>query len=408
MQANHLTRHMVGRLGITEIVSWGSIYYAISLLAPDIQRELGWRAETVYGAFSWSLLVAGLLATPAGVLIDRIGGRIMMSIGSVTAGCGLVLLAKTNSAATYYGAWTLLGAAMALTLYDAAFATVNREILGDSRKTISALTLFGGFASTVFWPLTLQVNGAVGWRDTYFLYGLVHFLLCLPLHLLLPVRRKEASAPRAAGDGNYTLREALRHPAFWKLAFAFASNSFIFAALSVHLIPILHWFGHPMAAAVAFAALIGPMQVAGRIGEMVFARRARPQTAGSVTFAILPAALLGFILLGSQQWMAAFFCSLYGMSNGILTIVRGTVPQALFGRENYGAITGALAGPALLAKAAGPLTLAVFLHASSDWRIALAAMLLLALASLACYLAAVRAEQGAAAQTLQREPGTTR
>src|SRR5690606_22883085 len=129
-----------------------------------------------------------------------------------------------------------------------------------------------GFASTVFWPLTLQINGEAGWRDTYFLYGLVHFLLCLPLHLLLPVRRKEAPLPPVGGDGNCTLRQALRHPAFWKLAFAFASNSFIFAALSVHLIPTLHWFGHPMAVAVAFAALIGPMQVAGRIGEMAFAR----------------------------------------------------------------------------------------------------------------------------------------
>lgn len=406
MQAHHFTRGIIGGLGIALIVSWGSIYYAISLLAPDIQRELGWRAEIVYGAFSWSLLVAGLLATPAGMLIDRLGGRIMMSAGSVAAGCGLIMLARTNSVAAYYGAWTLLGAAMALTLYDAAFATVNREIPTDPRKTISTLTLFGGFASTVFWPLTLQINGEAGWRDTYFLYGLVHFLLCLPLHLLLPVRRKEAPLPPVGGDGNYTLREALRHPAFWKLAFAFASNSFIFAALSVHLIPILHWFGHPMAVAVAFAALIGPMQVAGRIGEMAFARVLRPQTAGSITFAILPAALLGFILLGAQQWMAALFCALYGVSNGVLTIVRGTVPRTLFGRENYGAINGALAGPALLAKAAGPLALAAFIGAQVDWRIALAAMLALALASLACYLAAVRVEQGAAVQTLRRETET--
>src|SRR5690606_4914886 len=125
---------------------------------------------------------------------------------------------------------------------------------------------------------------------------------------------------------------AVSHPAFWKLAFAFATNAFIFSALSVHLIPILNRLGHPVATVVLFAAIIGPMQVAGRIGEMVFAGRTRPQTVGKVTFATLPAALLALVFFGVHQWAIGLFCVLYGLSNGILTIVRGTIPQALFGR----------------------------------------------------------------------------
>ncbi|HEX2529934.1 MAG TPA: MFS transporter [Burkholderiaceae bacterium] len=380
-------------LGFTQVVSWGSLYYAIAILAPEIQRELGWRPEIVFGAFSWSLLVAGLASAPAGILLDRFGGRPMMGAGSLLAGAGLLLLGTTHSVAQYFLAWSLLGVSMALVLYEAAFAAIHRELMLGARRAISILTLFGGFASTVFWPLTLKLNNLVGWRDTYLIYGALHLALCAPLHAML------ATGPRRRGDPagsvhpvrNYTLKEALHDPTFWKLAFAFAANGFIFSALSVHLIPTLQRFGHSAAMAVAVSTIIGPMQVAGRIGEMALAHRSLPQTVGKVTFASLPAALLALIFFGEHQIAAAAFCILYGLGNGIITIVRGTIPQALFGRENYGAISGAMAGPAMFAKAAGPLGVAALISANPSPYPLLAALLAVALLSLLCYLAAIRA-----------------
>ena len=378
-------------LAFTQIVSWGMLYYAITILAPDIQRELGWRPEIVFGAFSWSLLIAGLASTPAGILLDRFGGRTVMCAGSVLAGVGMITLGITHSVIVYFVAWTLLGVAMALALYEAAFATINREFMFSARKAISIVTLFGGLASTVFWPLTLKLNTVVGWRDTYLIYGAVQLALCAPLHLLLsagPRPPRVISAARVAG--NYSLKEAIRHPTFWKLAFAFAANSFVFSALSVHLISTLHRFGHPMATAVLFATFIGPMQVVGRIGEMALAHRILPQTVGKVTFATLPAALLALIFLGQHEIAIAAFCMLYGLSNGILTIVRGTLPQAMFGRENYGAISGALAGPALFAKAAGPLAIAMLIAVNPSPYALLGLLFAVSLISLACYMAAIK------------------
>ncbi len=386
---------VIGLLAITQVASWGAIYYAFSVLAPDIQRESGWRSEVVYGAYSWSLLVAGLLSTPAGMLIDRFGGRWVMAGGSITAGLGLLLLGSAASIQVYFLAWTLLGGAMAFTLYESAFATINRQIPVGSRQAISTLTLFGGFASTVFWPLTAKLGTTLSWREIYDIYGMFQLLICLPAHLLLPRTSVHEIADQAPDQTvlaakTVTLREALRHSIFWKLAFAFAANAFVFAALSVHLIPILQRFGHSVAVAVFFAALVGPMQVLGRIGEMALAKRITPQTAGKFTFGVLPVALATLALAGAQQWVAAIFCVLYGLSNGILTIVRGTVPQTLFGREHYGAISGAMAGPALAAKAAAPLVAAALL-AVHDWHIALYVLFAGALVSLACYLAAIRA-----------------
>jgi MFS family permease len=380
-------------LAVTQVVSWGTLYYAFAILAPEIQRELGWRAEIIFGAFSWCLLVAGLVSTPAGILLDRFGGRSIMGLGSLMCGAGFIALSMAQSMLHYFAAWTVLGVAMALVLYEAAFATINREFGYGARKGISTLTLFGGLASTVFWPLTLKLNGIVGWRETYLIYGAAQLALCAPLHALLAAGSKRLVAPDQPGAHavrSHTLREAVRHPTFWRLALAFSANSFIFSALSVHLIPILHRFGHSFATVVFMAALIGPMQVAGRIGEMAFAGRARPQTVGKLTFAALPAALLALLFLGRQQWAVAAFCMLYGLSNGILTIVRGTIPQVLFGRENYGAISGALAGPSLISRAAGPLAIAAIIEINPSPYPLLGLLLLISAISLAFYLAAVR------------------
>ncbi|ALK99669.1 hypothetical protein AB595_24850 [Massilia sp. WF1] len=383
----------IGILAVTQILSWGSLYYAFTIVAPDIERDLALAPELVFGAFSWALLVAGLASTPTGILLDRYGGRYVMATGSLLCTLGLVWLSRCTSVASYYVAWTLIGVAMALTLYEAAFATINRKLEIGSRKAISTLTLFGGFASTVFWPLSAKLHTMLGWRDTYLLYGLIQLLICVPLHLWLgtdPARSKlrdPVGAPRS-----HTLAEALRHQAFWMLALAFSANAFIFSAMSVHLIPLLGHLGASATLAVMLATLIGPMQVAGRIGEMTLGRNTPPQTVGKLTFSMLPAALLVLVLFGSQAWAAASFCVLYGLSNGILTIVRGSVPQALFGRENYGAISGAIAGPSLLSKAAGPLAAAAILRYDSGPLILLFVLLAMSVASLAFYLRAVATE----------------
>lgn len=382
-------------LAITQVLSWGALYYAFSILAPDIQREMGWRAEAVYGAFSLSLLVAGLCATPVGILLDRCGGRFIMAAGSLICGAGFIGLGTAHSLAMYFVATSVLGIGMAMVLYEAAFATINREFDAASRAGISTLTLFGGLASTVFWPVTLKLNALLGWRDTYLAYGVIQLAICLPLHLLLPgtlKARPPRPAPSAASERatDFTLRQALNDATFWKLAFAFSANSFTFSALSVHLIPLLGRMGHTAATAVFLGALIGPMQVIGRIGELAVARRARPQSVGLFAFAMLPAALLALVGFGMQVPAVGVFCIFYGLGNGILTIVRGTVPQALYGRENYGAISGAMAGPALAAKAAGPLVIAVLVQWTPAAEPVLWMLLAFSIASLGFYVSAVR------------------
>ena len=380
-------RKPVAVLAVTQVISWGMLYYAFGVLASRIQTDLALTAGQAFGAFSWSVLVAGLAATPVGAAIDRHGGRWIMAAGSITAGMGLWALASASSFAAYLLAWTLIGIAMSLTLYEAAFATLNRALASDAARAISTVTLLGGLASTAFWPLTETLAVRLGWRETLTIYAIIQLAVCAPLHCLLDgARRHKALATHLAGA---TLPQAVRQPQFWLLAAAFAVNAFIFAALSVHLIRVVQALGHSMELALMLSALIGPMQVAGRLIERSWAGRISPAVVGIYTFAALPVALFVIAAYGDQAYGVAAFCLLYGLSNGVLTILRGTLPAAMFGRRHYGAISGALAAPALLAKASGPLVIALALDRAGAHQV-LAPLVLMSLISFALFMRAIR------------------
>ncbi|WP_342113418.1 MFS transporter [Pseudoduganella sp. OTU4001] len=380
-------------LGVTQVISWGILYYAFGVMAPAIQAELQLAPAQLYGAFSWAVLVAGVASVPVGILIDRIGGRRVMAAGSLVSGAGLLVLAWCSGVAGYFAAWTVMGAGMAMTLYEAAFATLNRSLREASRKAISNVTLMGGLASTVFWPLTAWLLGRQDWRQTCLVFAAALLAVCLPLHLLLDDGAPPAPAlARKDGQQHYSLRQAVAEPVFWLLASVFAAHAFTFSALSVHMIPLIRRIGHAGHLAVTLAALIGPMQVAGRLVERALVGRATPQAVGVVTFAGLPAALLVLYALGASAWAVVLFCLIYGMTNGVLTILRGTLPQAVFGHAHYGAIAGALAAPSLIAKAGAPLLLAFMLEGGA-YQPLLGGLFLLSLASFALYLFAVRSQE---------------
>lgn len=346
---------VIGLLAVTQIVSWGSLYYAFGVLAAHMQASLGLSPSVTYGAYAWALLLSGLCAAPVGMVIDRIGGHRVLALGSVLASAGLWLLSTASGAMSYCVAWTVIGVAMSLTLYEAAFATINRCLPHQARPAISSLTLFGGLASTAFWPLSLALYGLLGWRHTVLAFALIQLVICLPLHLLLP-RAQHCPFADNTRASDWTLRQALRDRTFWRLALAFAFNTLIFSALSVHLIPLFTAW-HPNATVVLAAMAIGPMQVLGRYVELRFVERIRPSDVGRLVFLVTPLSLAVAACWGTHLLGLLAFCVLYGLSNGVMTIVRGTLPRELYGQSNYGAIAGGLAMPALLAKALGPLLL---------------------------------------------------
>jgi predicted MFS family arabinose efflux permease len=349
-------RWLIPSLGLTQIVAWGSMFYAYGVLMQPMQDELGLSKPVIVGAYSIALLISGLFSMSAGSIIDRIGGRLLMGAGALLAALMLACLSQMQGPIGLYLAWAGIGMAMSATLYQPAFAVITQVYGSDYRRAITHLTLFGGFASTVFWPLTQILLQHVGWRETWLIYAAANLLVCLPIHASLPKGRGPArdTAPARAEIASRSVAAVLREPVFYLVTAAVTLNALVFAAMSLHMIPVLQAHGIPAAQAAWVGALVGPMQVLGRVLETTVGKRASTRQVGMIAITLLPLSLL--LLFASGQWLPVYvaFAALYGIGNGVMTIVRGALPAELYGRTAYGAISGAMATPVQIAVAAGP------------------------------------------------------
>jgi MFS family permease len=343
---------LISALGVAQIVSWGTLFYSIGVVGPAIERDLGITPLFLFGAFTAGLLVSGVAAPTAGRMVDARGGRVVLSVGSILGAAAMAILAAAPNAVVMVVGWLVAGAAMAACLYDPAFATLSQHTGERYRRAVTALTLYGGFASTVFWPLSQVLMDAWGWRATLWIYAATNAFLCLPIHLLFVPPRPSSLPRRGAGEA-----EAMpsRHdPRLPWINAAFALATFVFGVVAVHMIGLLTARGLDAGEAVTLSMLVGPMQVAGRVIEMTFARRVHAVVVGYVSFALMLVAMLLLLVTRGLGAAAVLFVVAYGCGNGLLTVVRGTAPAELFGREGLGALLGHLSRFASYAKALAP------------------------------------------------------
>ncbi len=383
-------RRVVPALGVAQIISWGTLFYAIAVLGAPMRDALGTTDIVLFGSFTVGLFLSGIVSPWMGRRIDAHGGRGVLAGGSLVGAVACATLATAPNAGVMFAGWLLAGVAMAACLYDPAFATLHR-IAGDTyRRSVTALTLFGGFASTVFWPLSQFLLDTIGWRAAFGVYAALHLLVCLPLHAwLVPgsavVGRAAAVAATARSEP-----KAVPNYAFRWLATALAAATFISSALSAHLIGLLTFSGLAARDAVLIGSMIGPMQVAGRIMEFAFSRHLRALAVGTLAFALLVLALVLLSLVHGVWIVALAFAICYGWSNGVMTIVRGTVPAELFGHRGYGALLGRLAQPQFVAKAIAPLALTLVFTVDESRTVTLVTLMASGVLAFAAYQRAIR------------------
>jgi predicted MFS family arabinose efflux permease len=374
-------------LGITQIVAWGSIFYSPVLTVPLIVAERGWSLSFGMGGFSIGLLVAGLVSPFVGRSIDRYGGHVVMTAGSLISALGLLCLAFVGDPAAYLAVWVLLGVGLGASLYDPAFATLGRIFGAAARRPITVLTLAGGFASTAGWPTTHFLIGSVGWRGTYLVYAVLLAAICAPLHAFaLPRSRAKIEAP-ATGAGAQPAAVLPPHGiAFVLVTAAFTAYAFVPSALSAHLLAIFGRKGIDPETVVLIGALFGPAQVIARVMELAFGRNVHPLLVARASVTLLVLAFLLLSVFGISVPAAAAFALAFGAANGLITIARGALPLALFGADGYGRLIGRISGPWLLMQSAAPLVMAFVAERASD-ATALAFATGFALVALACFAA---------------------
>ncbi|MFN8682654.1 MFS transporter, partial [Paracoccus sp. P2] len=366
---------VISALGIVQIFAWGSSYYLLAVFAGPIAAETGWPLSWVVGSLSLGLFVAGMASPRVGEAIRRHGGRPVLALSSILLAAGLLIFATAPVLPVFVAGWIVLGIGMGAGLYDAAFATLGGIYGRKARSAITTLTLWGGFASTVCWPLSALFIEHLGWRWSCVAYALIQLGLCLPL--ILFVLPGNGRAAPAAADRQSTIRlSGPERRAYLTMMAIMVLAGLSVTIVSVHLLTMLQGRSLSLAEAVALGALIGPAQVTARLIEMAGGGRHHPiwTLAGAVG---LSAVGLVMLALGLPLVGAAIF--LYAAGNGIFSIAKGALPLALFGADRYAPIMGRLARPSLIAQAIAPTLGAMLLSAAgTDWTLNVLATLALA------------------------------
>ena len=386
---------LVGWLSVAQLVSWGSTFYLFALLMTPVEQALGLsRAESSL-AFSLALLVEGLLAYSVGRWIDQGHERAVMSGGSLLAALSLAALSLVSGRVGFYLAWAGLGAAMAAMLYQPVFAVVTRRYPNDFRRAIITMTFLGGLASTVFIPLIAWLMANWGWRTAVLVLAALHLLVCLPVHWQALRHAPQSRRPPAAGQPAATsLTRHLRSPTFALVGLFLVLMMAVTVALPAHMVNLLREHGMSEAWAIAVPASIGVIQVAGRLLMYFFEHHLDVHRANRLILTLLPLALLALLAAPLvnvwQRGLMLLFVLLWGMGNGMLTIVKGTAMALYVSREHVASLNGALGVPQALARAAAPLLLGLLWTPVAGYTSGIWLLLAISLLALGAFIFAQR------------------
>ncbi|WP_295145459.1 MFS transporter [uncultured Reyranella sp.] len=357
MRVSQTARATAG-LGLTQIVGWGTTFLMPSVLGRHIQHDLGLPSEVVYGGITVMFGVGALFSPRVGRLLDRTGARTVMAVGSVLYALSLAALTLSQGMITYLLCWAAMGVASTLALNTPSSIALAQIAGARARQAIAVLAIIGGFASTVFWPVSEALELLFGWRGVVLIYAAIHLTICAPVHLLMLPGRAMAGTHTPAGAAVQAPPSAHTERIFLLLSISFACGAFIFTGFIVHAIGVLRGLGHDPATALLLATLIGPAQVAVRVFELAFGHRYTITSSTLFSSAVLPFGL-GLALLAGGNFAVALVCIMaYGIANGMKAVLRATLPLALFGRAQFGTYLGRLALPQGIVSAAAPPVLA--------------------------------------------------
>ena len=358
----------VWSLALGQVLSWAVLYYGFSSLLLPMEATMGWSRPAMMGALTLGLAVWGAATYAVGAAIDAGRGRAVMAGGSVLAAIGVLGWSQATQVWMLYPVWAVLGVAMAATLYDPAFAVLTQRYPDRYREGITTLTLVGGFASTLSFPaVAALLHAGLDWRQT--LQGLAALLLAVAaLHAwALRGAMRVAGPPQADQQADATLREALQHRSFWLLTLCFALYAFVQAAMWAHVLPAFADKGVSTADGLIVLMTVGPAQVAGRLLYAAVGRGWSLRRLGALVLAALPLALALFAI-GRSLVALLVFAVVFGVANGLVTIVRGGLVPLYFGRSHVGRIGGLMSGIGLVARATAPVAATALLWVMPGYR----------------------------------------
>ncbi len=363
----------IAAIGVTQIIGWGATFNLPGVLGAEIAADLGFSLTVALLGPTVMLVMLAAVSWFLAPMFERHGARTIMTLGSLLAAVGLLLLAGAQGRMSYLLPWVVIGVAGAGMLTTAAQIAVAEIAGDDARQSIGLLALFSGLATTIFWPLTNALSAALGWRASVAILAGSFIVICLPLirwaisPVTPAVNGLDPSTPADVIPIDWSM--------FWLMAGAIAANGFITWGFSLTLIPLFKDRGLGQTEAVAIASSLGLITIAARLIDMLGGRRWTGLTTGLVAATVLPVSYL-LLFIGRGTVVILIFVALYGLAGGAMAIARSTIPLAVFPRAAYARASARLALPLNLAFATAPPVFgAILTRAGADMALILATAL---------------------------------
>jgi predicted MFS family arabinose efflux permease len=352
-------RGLVAALAVTTTAGYGVLYYAFGVLLGPMSADLGIPTATAAGALTLAVLTTGAMSVPVGRWLDARGGRGLMTGGALLGATAVLAWSRASTVAELYGVFALIGVASAMVLYEPAFAVVVATVRPARRAgALLTVTLVGGLASTIFMPLTGQLNAHLGWRHTLQVLAIVYGLLAVPLHAVALPRAGAVRRP-ARHSRRLSVSRALRDRGFWLVTAAFVLSGGALGTVSVHLVLFLTRAGHPAARAAALAGLLGLLSVTGRVLLTALRRWLPVATVTAAVLVLQGIAIAALPAVGGTVAGATVCIVVIGLGFGLAAIATPAILLERYGPDGYGTVAGTLAAPVLVARATAPAGAAV-------------------------------------------------
>ncbi len=345
---------VVSGLGLCQLIAFGTSLYLLTTLSAPIVAETHWNLAWVVGGYSIATLVSATVSARAGRYVGAGQGRRVLALSSLLFAAGLCLIAAAQNLFMYIAAWAVMGCAMGTGLYDTAFGTAGRLFGKDARAAIIQIALWGGFASTTFWPLGHLLESQFGWRLACLIFAALHLCVCLPVYLFV-VPQPHDVAPKSSGPLPAVHVARDERLIYALIGFVVTLEMAIVAVMSVHMHAILTGRGLTLATAVTLSACVGPSQVVARLAELTIGRRWSPWL--SLCLGVV-AVTIGIVLISAAGQAALPALVLYGAGLGVVSITSGMVPLAIFGPERYPPLMGRLRRVGSVVQALAPFAVA--------------------------------------------------
>jgi MFS family permease len=352
------------RLGINQIIGWGSSFYLPAILAVPISTSLGIQTQDFFWAFTFSLLLSGLLGPQVGKAIDRLGGRAVLPFGSLAFALGLTLLSVSSNQMMLVMAWLLIGVGGSMGNYDSAFATAVSFFGAKSNRVIAGITVFAGFSSTISWPLTSFLEQTIGWQQAVFFWALLHLVVGLPLNMSIPkIAKKEV--PDMTGPIRKIIKNKFRFDVLIVIfAVMFALEGFIVSSVNTTLPFLLSELGASTGVALISATILGPSQVLARILILIPGKIMTPMRVAALSIAAHPVGVLLLWLFGVNALVP--FVILHGIGVGLNPFIRGSLPLLFFGADRFGQRQGYMMMLSKIVSALSPTILTILVLSNAQ------------------------------------------